>query len=212
MEAIQTARHPQDANPPTFESVMAALQENAQGMKELREFQKETARIVKETSERQKENERLMKESRADFDARIGSLTNLFGNIAEYMVAPKMREKFLEFGLDFPKINQSTYVNDKVNKISLEIDVMLENGDKAMLVEVKTKLTTERINKHIERLEKMRMYANLHGDKRTFLGAVAGVVVTDELKNYALNQGFFVIEPVGQNLNITPPNGQPKEW
>jgi hypothetical protein len=56
------------------------------------------------------------------------------------------------------------------------------------------------------------MYANLHGDKRTFLGAVAGVVVTDELKDYALNQGFFVIEPVGENLNITPPNGKPKEW
>ena len=29
---------------------------------------------------------------------------------------------------------------------------------------------------HIERLEKMRKYADLHGDKRVFLGAVAGVV------------------------------------
>jgi hypothetical protein len=81
-----------------------------------------------------------------------------------------------------------------------------------MLVEVKTKLTLERINKHIERLEKMRLYANLHGDKRAFLGAVAGVVVTDELKDYALDQGFFVIEPVGENFFITPPNGKPKEW
>jgi hypothetical protein len=89
---------------------------------------------------------------------------------------------------------------------------MLENGDKAILVEVKTKQTIERINNHISRLEKMRKYANLHGDKRIFLGAVAGVVVTDEVRNYALNQGFYLIEPSGESFNITPPNGQPKEW
>jgi hypothetical protein len=192
MEAVQTA------NPPTFETVWAALQEVA-------ERQKETDRQMKE-------NERIRKENEGDFNSRIGSLTNLFGKIAEYMVAPKLREKFTEFGLNFSKINPNAVVNDDINKIYLEIDVMLENGDKAMLVEVKTKLTTERINKHIERLEKMRLYANLHGDKRAFLGAVAGVVVTDELKNYALNQGFFVIEPVGENFFITPPNGKPREW
>ncbi|MDR0472959.1 MAG: hypothetical protein LBH43_04755, partial [Treponema sp.] len=79
-------------------------------------------------------------------------------------------------------------------------------------VEAKTQLTVERINKHIERLEKMRKYADLHGDKRTFLGAVAGVVVTDEAREYALNQGFYLIEPSGENFNITLPNGKPKEW
>ena len=147
-----------------------------------------------------------------EFNKRIGSLTNLFGEIAEYMVAPKLREKFSELGLDFPKANPNSSVNDRVNNIFLEIDVMLENGDKAMLVEVKTKLTLERINNHIDRLEKMRAYANLHGDKRTFLGAVAGVVVTDEVRNYALNQGFYLIEPSGESFNITPPKGNPKEW
>jgi hypothetical protein len=81
-----------------------------------------------------------------------------------------------------------------------------------MIVEIKTELTVERINKHIERLDKMRKYADLHGDKRTFLGAVAGVVVTDEVREYALNQGLYLIEPSGEELNITPPNGQPKEW
>jgi len=128
------------------------------------------------------------------------------------MVAPKLCEKFLEFGLDFPKANTRSRVNDRVNKISLEIDVMLENGDKAMLVEVKTNLTIERVYKHISRLEKMRKYADLHGDRRTFLGAVAGVVVTDEAKDYALNEGLYLIEPSGENFNITPPNGKPREW
>jgi len=51
-----------------------------------------------------------------------------------------------------------------------------------------------------------------NGDKRTFLGAVAGVVVDDEARKYALNQGLYLIEPAGSDLNITPPNGNPKEW
>jgi hypothetical protein len=158
------------------------------------------------------EIDQLFKKSREDFDRQIGHWTNLFGEIVEFMVAPKLREKFREFGFDFPKANQNTKINDTKNDISLEIDVMLENGEKAMLVEVKTKLTLERVNKHIDRLEKMRRYADLHGDKRTFLGAVAGVVIDGQVRDYALEQGFYVIEPSGQNFNITPPNGKPKEW
>jgi len=97
-------------------------------------------------------------------------------------------------------------------KISLEVDIMLENGEKAILIEAKTKLTFERVDKHILRLEKMRKYANLQGDKRIFLGAVAGIVVTDEIRDYALSKGLYFIEYAGETFYITPPKGQPKEW
>jgi len=33
-----------------------------------------------------------------------------------------------------------------------------------------------------------------------------------EVREYALNQGLYLIEPAGEELNITPPNGKPKEW
>ena len=170
----------QAANPPSFESVWAALQE--------------TDRIVKENARQ------------------IGKLGKRFGDVVEYMVAPNLRDKFRELGYDFPKANPNSDVSDRTNNISLEIDIMLENGDKAMLVEVKAKLTTEDVQDHIDRLEKMRKYADLHGDKRTFLGAVASVVLTDNVKEYALKQGFFVIEPSGETFNIIPPNNNPKEW
>jgi hypothetical protein len=128
------------------------------------------------------------------------------------MMAPKLREKFMDFGLFFPKTSRNVNVKDENKNIILEADAMLENGDKAMMVEIETKLTVERINKHIERLEKMRKHADSHGDKRIFFGAVAGVVVDDESKEYALNQGFYLIEPEGEDLIITLPNGKPKEW
>jgi hypothetical protein len=82
------------------------------------------------------------------------------------------------------------------------------------------------VKDHLKRLEKMRKYANLRGDKRAFLGAVAGVVIKDTVRKYILKQGFFVIEPsrgepsplcgsvevTGDGFNITPPNGKPREW
>ena len=89
------------------------------------------------------------------------------------MVAPNLLKKFREIGLDFTKANK-TKIEDYKNDMFFEVDYMLENGEKAMLVEVKTTLTTEKVREHIKRLGKMRKYADLHGDKRAFLGAVAG--------------------------------------
>jgi len=198
MEAVQTARHPQDANPPGSETVWAILQE--------------TDRIVKELAESHKEYEQERKKDKAEFNEKLGNYIKLFGDFTEYMMAPKLCEKFNEFGFNFSKAIRNVRVRDQINNIYFETDAVLENYDKAMIVEIKTQLTIERINKHIERLDKMRKYADLHGDKRTFLGAVAGVVVDDEVREHALNQGLYLIEPSGEELNITPPNGQPKEW
>ena len=155
-------------NPPTFESVMAALQEFHEKMDELRESQKETDRQLKETERLMKEDSQRLKD---ELNTKIGSLTNLFGDMTEAMIAPKICKKFEELGLYIPKAHPNSRLDDWVNKISFEVDILLENGKKAMLIEVKTKLTIDRINYHLNRLEKMRKYADLNDDKRTFLSS-----------------------------------------
>jgi hypothetical protein len=110
-----------------------------------------------------KETERVLKEQAESSNNRIGSLTNLFGDVTEAMIAPKICEKFEKFGFSFLRANPNVRFNDRANGLSFEVDNMLENGKKAMLIEVKTKLTLERVDKHIQRLEKMRSYANLRG-------------------------------------------------
>ena len=202
----QDARHP-DANPPTFESVWALFQE-------LHKSQKETDRIIREVGKKQEETDRIVKETARQMketDKRLGSLNNRFGEIVEYMVAPNLKEKFWEMGLKFNIANPNAVFSEE-KKVLFEVDVLLQNGDKAMLVETKATLTTEDVKEHIERLEKMRAYADLHGDNRVFLGAVAGVVMTSQVKKYALKQGFYVIEPSGETFNIISPSGKPKEW
>ena len=163
--------------------------------------QEETALQMQETDRRINE-----------IGKRFGDFTNSFGDVVEYMVAPNLQEKFRDFGYDFQEVSTKHKIYDKKNEIKFEIDVFLQNGDVAMLVEIKADLTISDINKHIIRLEKMRKYADLRGDKRTFLGTVAGIAISEKTKEYVLTQGFYLIEPTGEDFCIIPPQSKPKEW
>jgi hypothetical protein len=174
--------------PETFEQFMA-------GMRELRKSQEETAREMKE------------------FNRRFGELTNRFGDMVEYMVLPNLITKFEELDFTFTKANR-TEIKDREHGIFMEIDALLENGDKVMAVEIKTKPGGDDINDHVERMEKLRAYADLHNDKRVYLGAIAGVVFAESEKINALKKGLYVIEPSGDTFTITEPKGEyrPREW
>jgi len=104
------------------------------------------------------------------------------------MIAPNLKEKFRELRLKFHQASPDVVFSDDDDNTLFEVDVLLQNGDKAMLVEIKTTLTTEDVKDHIERLEKMQKYADLRGEKRVFLRAVARIVMTTNVKKYALKQ------------------------
>jgi hypothetical protein len=155
-----------------------------------------------------KETNKQMKET----DKQMGKLANRFGDVIEYMFVPNLTEQFKAFGYTFTKTQRDIVIADYANDIHTEIDALLENGDYAVVVEVKTKLTTAHIDEHIARLEKVRKNADLHGDKRKFLGAIGAAVVSPAERNYTLKQGFFLIEQSGENITITKPASLPKEW
>ncbi|MDR0586771.1 MAG: hypothetical protein LBG26_05985 [Treponema sp.] len=185
-----------------FEQFMASMQE-------LRKSQEETARQLKETDKQMKETDKQMKET----DKRVGALTNRFGEMVEYMILPNLVAKFGELNFTFTKANR-TEITDHKHNIITEVDAFLENGDMVMIVEIKTKPNSDDIDDHIERMEKLRKYADLHNDKRQYLGAMAGVVFSESEKIYALKKGFYVIEPSGETFTITEPTGSyhPHVW
>jgi hypothetical protein len=187
----------------TFEKVWAAIQATNEQMKATDERMKATDEQIKAISEQMKETDR-----------RFGNFTNRFGEIVEYMVVPKLEEKFRELGFEFEKTHRNSKIRDQEHGISAEIDAFLENGDKAMVVEIKTKPTVEDIDDHIKRMEKLRAYADWHDDRRKYLGAIAGAVFGDSEKTYALKKGFYVIEPSGDTFTISEPGGDyyPHEW
>ncbi|MDR2447526.1 MAG: hypothetical protein LBD58_09635 [Treponema sp.] len=184
------------------DEIWAIIRENTHALKELRESQMATDAQIKETDKRMKET-----------DKRSGCLSNRFGEMVAYMVMPNLVEKFEKLGFAFTKANWSV-IKDKEHGIFTEVDALLENGDKVMAIEIKTKPDINDINYHIERMEKLRKYADLRGDKRIYLGAVAGAIFNDSEKGYALKQGFYMLEPSGKTFKITEPKDprRIREW
>jgi hypothetical protein len=194
-------------DPPTFEKVWKMFQEtNREADKkflELREQMKETDRLMKETAKQMKET-----------DKKVGELTNRFGDMVEHMVVPNLLAKFKELGFTFEVATRDYKIADEKNKIFVEVDAFLQNGDKVMIVEIKATPATKDVSDHILRMEKLRKYADLHNDSRKYLGAIAGVVTSESVKNNALKNGFFVIVPSGDTFNIIKPDGRYhiREW
>ena len=204
MEATQTAQ------PLNFETVWAALMENREQMKETDRQMKETDRQMKETGRYIKETDRIVRNN-----ARlIGELGGRFGEMIEYMVLPNLLTKFRALGFVFTEAYPDAVIDDTENDIYAQIDITLKNGDKVMIVEVKSKPSTEDITDHIKRMEKVKAHAILHNDHRIFLGAIAGMVFKDNEKKFAMKNGFYVIEPSGETFKITAPRGDNsvREW
>lgn len=142
----------------------------------------------------------------------IGKLGGRFGEMVEYMVMPNLVDKFGELGFVFTKAYPDAEIKDRKNNIVAEVDITLENGDKVMIVEVKSKPIISDIKDHVKRMGKVRLHADLHDDKRKYLGAVAGMVIKDNVRDFIAKNGFYLVEPSGETFNITPPDGKPKEW
>jgi DNA repair exonuclease SbcCD ATPase subunit len=231
METMQEfAIDPND--PPTFEKVWKMFQVTREEFqKELREtFRKaeeedrklreqiaETDKQIKETGKRMKETDRQMKETdkrMKETDKKVGELTNRFGRMVEHMVVPNLLTKFKDLGFTFEVATRNYKVVDEKNGIFVEVDTFLENGDKVMIVEIKSTPSVDDVAEHIQRMEKLRRRADLRGDARKYLGAIAGVVVSDSVKNRALGSGFFVLVPSGDTFAIIKPEGKyhVREW
>ena len=181
---------------PTFEEIRERFYQADLRMEKIELMFQETNRQMKET------------------DKKISALGSRIGDIVENMVGGNIVDKFQAFGYEITQCHRRTTFKYKNLGISGQIDLLLENGDIAILIEVKTTLETADVRRHMERLEKYRICADARGDKRRFIGAVAGAVVDGEAADVAHDNGMYVIVQSGEAVEIvTPPEGfQAKKW
>ncbi|MDR1468941.1 MAG: hypothetical protein LBT00_06575 [Spirochaetaceae bacterium] len=168
----------------------------------------ETEAAMKEVRKAHAETEVALKETQRI----VGDLGNKFGDEAECTLVPGLQEKFKQFNFDFDTISRNRKIKNKEYDIRAEVDAFLENGTQAMAVEVQAKLQKADVDSHVERMEKLRKYADLRGDKRAYFGAMAATVVAEKERDYALENGFYVIEPSGEDVKVTKPEANPKIW
>jgi len=187
------------------------------GFQEIWKLVKETDLKFKETDLQFKETERLLKESSARVDRKIEELTNnvnaltgKWSRFVEGLVAPGAIRIFRERGINVNRISQR--VKCQKDGKQMEIDVLGVDSEYIVLIEVKSTLSIDDVNEHIERLQDFKYFYPEYQDRKA-IGAVAGIVIDAGADRYAYRKGFFVIAQSGETIRIlNDEKFQPKTW
>jgi len=172
-------------------------------------------RSRKEAEQSRKESEESRKRLELQVEAankKVEKLGDRIGDLIEDMVRGGAVRLFRALGYDFTLCSRHVEFDNRKLNISGEVDLFLENGEYALLVEVKTNLSVDDVNDHVERLQKYRQFADARGDKRRFIAAAGGGEVRSNIRTYALKQGLFVIQQSGDNVEVISPDGEPRVW
>lgn len=181
----------------------------------------ETERLLKEQSQetehRFQETERFLKQQAQATDKQIkqvsqqlGKLGNRLGEFVEWQVRPAAVRLFQQRGIDVHELHPG--LSTQRGGEGLEIDLLVVNDTEAVLIEVKSKPNQADVDKHLQRLEKFKRLMPRYRDVQA-MGAVAGMVVTNEVRDYAYGQGLFVLGLCGDDVVIlNEPDFQPRKW
>ena len=179
----------------TIDDIRQILKELAQSQQELSQSQQKLSQSQQELSQSQKETDKQIKQ----VNKQIGELGNRLGEFVEYQVRPAVVRLFQERGIDVHEFHPGLSVTR--DHEGLEIDLLVVNDADAILVEVKSKLTQRDVDDHLQRLAKFKRLMPRFRDVKA-LGAVAAMVVPDEVASYAYRQGLFVLVQSGENVII----------
>ena len=221
MEPMTAEQAAEAAKGLTFEMVWAALMESRQRMEEsqkrtdeqIAESQKRTDEQIQESQKRTDEALQRLEKTVAEVSRQFGGIGNSIGDLAESMFAGALCEKFAEYGILVTEQTERKRFREG-KRVVAEADVFLENGEYAIPMEIKTKLTVKDIDGHIERIEAIRRHLDGKGDSRKLLGAVAGGVVPKNVMKLAHEKGLFVLVQSGDSVTIAdaPIGFRAREW
>ena len=150
-----------------------------------------------------KEFNESLNRSRKEFDKKLGELTGTWGKFVAEMVKPKIVELFQEKGIQIETTVQFVEGIKNGQKF-YEIDLLLINTDIAVVVEIKSALSIEDIDEHLERLDKIKKVSPKRIDLSgvTIYGAVAGMIVEQGADRYAYKKGLYVLRQRGNLVEI----------
>jgi hypothetical protein len=177
---------------------------------------KETDRQMKETDKRIEKNAREMEALKKTVErvtGNVGGLNRSLGDLIETLIAARLWEKFPDYKLK--RAYQRWPIFDENNRVMTDIDILLSNTDLAMAVEVKRELDRMKdVDEHLKRMELVRKYPPAEVADKKLLGAMAGGVVDADVRRYACENGFFVLELTGESVRLVPPpeGFVPRQW
>ncbi|MCX8085749.1 MAG: hypothetical protein N3C63_02480 [Rhodocyclaceae bacterium] len=177
------------------------MQETDQLIRELRESGKETDRRMQETDRQIRELKR-----------QLGDLGNRVGQFVQDMVQPAVVRLFQARGIPVHRVYPNALAKNDEGEAILEIDLLVINGDHAIAVECKSRLTSDDVDEHLDRLARFKACFTEHADK-VLHGAVAAMGAPEEVIRYAERQGLYVLVQADDDVVLkNRPDFEPRSW
>lgn len=177
---------------PTYEDILRLFQETD---RKFREYAEESRERAKEIDRQFKETDRKIK----DVSTNLGRLGNRLGDFIEDAVRPAAVRLFRQRGIEVHEVFQNLTVQR--DEEGLEIDLMVVNDSEGVGVECKSNLKIDDIDEHMERLAKLKRLSTKYANIK-LMGAVAAMVIPENVARYAMAKGLFVIGQSGDHLEI----------
>lgn len=149
---------------------------------------RETDRLIRELREQSKETDRRMRRLQQE----LGRLGNRLGEFVQDMVAPAVVRLFQEQGLGVHRVMMNVVARNDQGVAVMEIDLLVIDGAYAILIECKSRLTTDDIAEHLERLARFKEVFPEYADKQVY-GAVAAMSASASVIRHAERAGLYVL-------------------
>ena len=198
----------------TYEEILELFRETDRLLKEQSQ---ETDRKFQETDRKFQDTERLLKEgaeaTRLEIKAlskNLGEIGNRLGEFVEHLVMPTVVRLFQAQGLEVHEVHSD--IKAKREGQGIQVDVFVVNDGVLIAIECKSKMTTAQVDEHIQRMNKLKRMLPAYRHHQAF-GAVAALVMPDDVAEYAEEQGFYVLVQSGETLTIrNEPEFRAKAW
>ena len=195
------------ADPVTIADIYTLFQASqAEADRRAAEADRRIAELNAEADRRLQRLERVA----ANTSREVAGLTTRWGQFVENLVAPAVIRLFQERGIEVQEISRR--MQSKRPGAEMEIDIFAVDGDVAVAIEVKSRLSRQDVDGFLARLGRFRQAFPHYTGYRIF-GAVAGIEIDEGIDRYAYQQGLFVIRQTGDTVALANDRAfQPVAW
>ena len=190
-----------------------AQKETDRQLKETDRQRKETDLQIKETDRQLKETGRELKASHQrtevslknlseSIDKANGNFNQKWGDFLENFVEGDLLNIFKNRNIEVNKVLPRAQVKRSDNTLEAEYDFVLINGNEVIVIEVKTTVSSSKLNTFLDKLRSFKKYFPEYGNKKVY-GGVAYIKADKELIENAKKNGLYLIQAPGGENNIT---------
>ncbi|MFQ4137832.1 DUF3782 domain-containing protein [Nodosilinea sp. PGN35] len=213
------------AEPITLDDIYALFQTSqTEADRRFAEADRRAAESKAEADRRAAEFDRQLAESKAEADRSLAELKRLvdnttravdglttrWGQFVENLVEPAVLRLFQERGIDVQEVTRR--MRSQRRGAEMEIDIFAVNGDVAVAVEVKSRLSHQDVEYFLSCLERFKQSFPHYADYDIY-GAVAGIEIDEGVDRFAYQRGLFVIKQTGDTVIIANNSTfQPTAW